>query len=240
MSSDFDDIRPVSAPNTGPDPRISAPTAPATGVDPRTAYQTPDPPAQADVRDFDPAPDAGSDPAFTYDGMQATPAADGDAVQGHRIATPDNPTDVRDLDPAPRATTGGGNDSGRLQVMSAGGGSGGVQTNGMSGVQDPAALNRAGQASTEMAGVVQNHGHVGSDERMWGAVGALSGDLWGGQLGVELSKTMESWDRQATKLKKLCQEIGTRCTTTAGNYTRTESANEQEMNAVRSSLSDFN
>ncbi|MER6091053.1 WXG100 family type VII secretion target [Streptomyces bluensis] len=195
MSSDFDDIRPISAPNTGPDPRISAPTAPNTGPDPRTGYQMPDPPTQADVRDFD---------------------------------------------PAPGATTGGGHDSGDIQFMSAGGGSGGVQTNGMSGVRDPAALNRAGQASTEMASVVQSHGHVGSDDRMWGGVGALSGDLWGGQLGAELSKTMESWDKQATKLKKLCQEIGTRCTTTAGNYTRTESANEQEMNAVRSSLSDFN
>ncbi len=195
VSSDFDDIRPVSAPNTGVDPRISVPTAPATGVDPRTAYR-----------------------------MSASPAR----------------ADVRDLDPAPRATTGGGHDGGDIRLMSAGGGAGGVQTNGMSGVQDPAALNRAGQASTEMASVVRSHGHVGSDERMWGAVGALSGDLWGGQLGVELSKTMESWDRQATKLQKLCQEIGTRCTTTAGNYTRTESANEQEMNAVRSSLSDFN
>lgn len=163
-----------------------------------------------------------------------------DPRTAYQMPDPPARVDVRDLDPAPRATTGGGHDSGGIQVMSAGGDSGGVQTNGMSGVQDPAALNRAGQGANEMASVVQSHGHVGDDERMWGAVGALSGDLWGGQLGVELSRTMESWDRQATRLKKLCQEIGTRCTTTAGNYTRTESANEQEMNAVRSSLSDFN
>ncbi|MFJ8533580.1 hypothetical protein [Streptomyces sp. NPDC093591] len=121
MSSDFDDIRPVSAPTTGPDPRISAPTASANGVDLRTVYQMPAPPAQADVRDFDPAPDAGSDPGFNYDGTQTTSAAEGDAVSGHRIAAPSNPTDVRDLDPAPRATTGGGQDSGGIQLMSAGG-----------------------------------------------------------------------------------------------------------------------
>ncbi|MEU8992376.1 hypothetical protein AB0C98_39375 [Streptomyces sp. NPDC048558] len=182
---------------------MSTPIAPNTGVDPRTAYQMPDPPAQVDVRDLDPAPRA------TTDGSHGS-------------------------------GSGNGSGDGGIQTMSAGNGSGGVQTNGMSGVHDPAALNRAGQGATEMAAVVKSHGHVGGDERMWGAVGALSGDLWGGQLGVEISRTMESWDRQATKLNKLCQEIGTRCTTTAGNYTRTESANEQEMNAVRSSLSDFN
>jgi len=282
VSSDFDDVRPISAPNDGPDPRIEAPTAPLTGPDPRTSQELPEPDGDTDVRDLDPSPpvvpDPGfgglapmgpadtappsaavpspahpvdvrdldpspgnPDPGFASGGLQPMTAADAGGPQGHALETPDRPVDVRDLDPAPGYSgTGGGDPGSGIQTMSGGGSGGGMQSNSMSGVEDPAALNRAGQAANELASVVQSSGMVGEEERMWGAVGSLAGDLWGGELGAELSKTMESWDRQAEKLKRTCVAIGERCTQTASNYTTTESANESEMNSVSNSLADFN
>ncbi|MFM9368328.1 WXG100 family type VII secretion target [Streptomyces sp. Da 82-17] len=317
MSSN-DDVRPISAPNDGPDPRIEAPVADNQGFDPNIVapiaegdslvdrpsltnpgptvpdpgftmpsepHRMPAPDGNLDIRNPGPTvadpgftygglapmtaadaaggappvhglerPDRGGslpdpsptapDPGFAYGGLAPMTAADaGGGAQGHALETPDHPVDVRDLDPAPGYRDGmapGGSSAGGVQTMSGGGPGGAVGSNAFSGVDDPGALNRAGQASTEIGGTVKTAGMVGDDERLWGGVGALSGDLWGGELGVALSSAMESWDAQATKLRKSCEAIGQQCTATANNYTTTESANESEMNSVRNSLADFN
>lgn len=153
------------------------------------------------------------------------------------IAAPDQPVDVRDLDPSP-GTYSAGPGSGGIQTMSSGG-TGGVQTTGFSGVDDPAALNRAGENSNQLASLVHSNGDVGEDAEMMAAVGSLSGDLWGGDLGVTLMSTLGSWDKQARRLARTCGDIGDKCITTAHNHVRTESANESEMNAVHASLPDF-
>ncbi|NBE53615.1 WXG100 family type VII secretion target [Streptomyces boluensis] len=225
-----------------PDPGFSGGLAPMTAADasgapPVHGLERPD--GSADLRN--PGPTA-PDPGFAAGGLAPMTAADAGGPQGHALERPDHPVDVRDLDPAPGysgGSTGGG--GGGIQTMAGGGPAGGARSqSGLNGVDDPAALNRAGQASTELASMVQRGGLVGDDGQMMGAVGALAGDLWGGELGAELMKTMESWDRQAAKLRKSCESIGENCTQTANNYTTTESANETEMNSVRNSLADFN
>ncbi|MFH0522026.1 hypothetical protein ACHBTE_33270 [Streptomyces sp. M41] len=191
---------------------------------------------------MDPAPGADPDPGGLYaDGKRTMPApasgTSGSGPASSPIAGPDQPVDVRDLDPAP-GTHSAGPASGGIQTMSSGG-SGGVQTAGFSGVDDPAALNRAGENSNQLASLVHSNGDVGEDAEMMAAVGSLSGDLWGGDLGVTLMSTLESWDKQARRLARTCGDIGDKCITTAHNHVRTESANESEMNAVHASLPDF-
>ncbi|MBT1090553.1 hypothetical protein ACF063_35530 [Streptomyces chartreusis] len=191
---------------------------------------------------MDPAPGINPDPGGLYtDGVHTMPAPaagnSGSDSAGSPISGPDRPVDVRDLDPSPGShSTGTG--SGGIQAMSSGG-NGGVQTTGFSGVDDPVALNRAGENSNQLASLVHSNGDVGEDADMMGAVGSLSGDLWGGDLGVTLMNTLESWDKQARRLARTCGDIGDKCITTAHNHVRTESANESEMNAVHTSLPDF-
>ncbi|MDI9832216.1 hypothetical protein [Streptomyces sp. KAU_LT] len=159
---------------------------------------------------------------------------------GAPVSRPARPVDVHDLDPAPvrrpSAETGGG-----IRTMSGGGDgtAGGVRTTGFSGVDDPVALNRAGENAKQLASLVHTNGDVGDDAEMMAAVGSLSGDLWGGDLGVALMNTLESWDKQSRRLARTCGDIGDKCVTTAHNHVRTESANESEMNAVHASLPDF-
>ncbi|WP_328878794.1 hypothetical protein [Streptomyces sp. NBC_00299] len=193
---------------------------------------------------MDPAPGTTPDPGGLYTGgIRPMPApaggtsGPGPGSSSSPVAGPDQPVNVRDLDPAP-STPSSGPVGGGIQVMSSGG-SGGVQTTGFSGVDDPAALNRAGVNSNQLASLVHSTGDVGDDGDMMMAVGSLSGDLWGGDLGVALMNTLETWDKQARSLARTCGDIGEKCITTAHNHTRTESANESEMNAVRASLPDF-
>jgi hypothetical protein len=94
VSTEPDSVAPISAPNTGPDPRTSyrldmpAPDAGAdvrTGPDSRNSqpadhtHQMPAPDGPTDVRDWNPAPGTNPDPGFNYNGIQAmsagTPAA---------------------------------------------------------------------------------------------------------------------------------------------------------------------
>ncbi|WP_327354518.1 hypothetical protein [Streptomyces sp. NBC_01304] len=262
MSSESDSVAPISAPNTGPDPRTSH------------RLDVPPPDARPDVRDLDPSPGTSPGPA-AHGGLQpmsatdtapdpriqapttpltgtdpriqapTTPLTGNDPRTSHEMPAPDGRTDVRDLDPAP-GTNPGPPPSNGIQAMSAGGGpSGGpgvgVQAGGgLSGVDDPAALNRAGQGAYQLGSLVQSNGRVGDDEQMIAATAALGADFWGGQLGLELMKTMETWDKQAKKLSNTCAAIGDRCTTTANSYTTTESANDQEMSTLQRSLADFN
>jgi len=192
---------------------------------------------------MDPAPGATPDAGggLHTDGIRTMPAqaagTSGSGPASSPIAGPDQPVDVRGLDPSPGAYS-AGTGSGGVQTLSSGG-SGGVQTTGFSGVDDPAALNRAGENSHQLASLVHSNGDVGDDAEMMAAVGSLSGDLWGGDLGVTLMRTLESWDRQARRLARTCGDIGDKCVTTAHNHVRTESANESEMNAVHASLPDF-
>ncbi|WP_406206286.1 hypothetical protein OG331_40405 [Streptomyces sp. NBC_01017] len=191
---------------------------------------------------MDPAPGVNPDPGgiYTRDIRPVSAPAGGTSGPGSAsspIAAPDHPVDVRDFDPVPGAPS-QGSGTGGIQTMSSGG-SGGVQTTGFSGVDDPAALNRAGENSNQLASMVHSNGDVGEDGEMMAAVGSLSGDLWGGDLGVALMSTLESWDKQARRLARTCGDIGDKCITTAHNHVRTESANESEMNAVHASLPDF-
>ncbi|MFM9371540.1 hypothetical protein, partial [Streptomyces sp. Da 82-17] len=157
------------------------------------------------------------------------------------LPPPDRPTDVRDRDPAPGTAVDPGLHYNGIQTMSGGGngGSGGVQSNGFSGVDAPAALNRAGENANQLASLVHSNGDVGDDLEISAAAGSLAGDLWGGDLGAALLNTMETWDKQAKRLTRISADIGEQCIATAHNHTRTESANEAEMNSVRASLSDF-
>ncbi|MDG4856964.1 hypothetical protein P8605_02110 [Streptomyces sp. T-3] len=77
MSSESDSVAPISAPNTGPDPRGGGGPAPNTGPDPRTSHQldTPAPDARPDVRDLDPSPGTYPSPG-THGGLQPMSAAD--------------------------------------------------------------------------------------------------------------------------------------------------------------------
>jgi hypothetical protein len=240
MSSDTGDVRPVPAPISAP---VSV-SAPNTGPDPRTAYRLPDPDTSRDVQDLDPAPGANPDPGGVYTGdIRTTPASAGGTsvpgAAGSPIAAPDHPVDVRDLDPAP-GTHSSGSGSGGIQLKSSGGGGGGgVQTTGFSGVDDPAALNCAGVNSNQLASLVHSGGDVGEDGDMLAAVGSLTGDMWGGDLGLALMHTLETWDKQARSLTRTCADIGDKCIRTAHNQTATESANASEMDAVRASLPDF-
>ncbi|WP_327351432.1 hypothetical protein [Streptomyces sp. NBC_01304] len=219
----------ISAPNTGFDPRggpISAPhPGQHGGLQPISAADAaPDPRIQAPT----------------------TPLAATDPRTSHQMPAPDSRTDVRDRDPAPGTHPDPGFNHSGIRTMSAGGGpSGGpgvgVQAGGgLSGVDDPGALNRAGQGAYQLGSLVQSNGRVGDDDQMIAAAAALGADFWGGELGFELMKTMETWDKQAQQLSRTCQAIGDRCTTTANSYTTTESANDQEMSTLQRSLADFN
>ncbi|MDG4858540.1 hypothetical protein P8605_10315 [Streptomyces sp. T-3] len=260
MGSESDSVAPISAPNTGLDPRTSH------------RLDVPPPDARPDVRDLDPSPGTNPGPA-AHGGLQPMSAADSgadpriqapttpltgpdprieapttpltgnDPRTSHQMPAPDGPTDLRDRIPAPGTNPDPGFNYSGIQAMSAGGG-GGVGPmqagGGLSGVDDPAALNRAGQGAYQLGSLVQSNGRVGDDDQMIAATAALGADFWGGELGLELMKTMEIWDKQAEKLSRTCAAIGDRCTTTANSYTTTESANDQEMSTLQRSLSDFN
>lgn len=194
---------------------------------------------------MNPAPGTDPDPGGLYTGgIRPMPAPAGGTSglgpgpAGSPIAGPDHPVDIRDLDPAPGTYSSGPGSSSGIQTMSSDG-SGGVRTTGFSGVDDPSALNRAGENSNQLASLVHSNGDVGDDGDMTMAVLSLTGDMWGGDLGVALMNTLESWDKQARSLARTCGDIGEKCIRTAHNHTRTESTNEAEMNAVRASLPDF-
>ncbi|MDI3422711.1 hypothetical protein [Streptomyces luteolus] len=168
-------------------------------------------------------------------------SASSERGEGAPIGAAERTADVRDRDPAPGTAVDPGFHYNGIQTMAGGssGGSGGVQSNGFSGVNDPAALNRAGENANQLASLVHSNGDVGDDPEITAAAGSLCGDLWGGDLGVALFDTMETWDKQAKRLTRICADIGEKCITTAHNQTRTESANEAEMNSVRATISDF-
>ncbi|MDI3406465.1 hypothetical protein [Streptomyces cavernicola] len=212
----------------------------AADADRVPTVRLPPPDRSTDVRDLDPAPGTPAGPGAATGGLQPM-SASSEAGQSAPIGAAERTADVRDRDPAPGAAVDPGFHYNGIQTMAggSGGGSGGVQSNGFSGVNDPAALNRAGENAKELASLVHSKGDVGDDLEITAAAGSLSGDLWGGDLGVALLKSMETWDKQARRLTLICADIGEKCTTTAQNQTRTESANEAEMNSVRATLSDF-
>ncbi|MDI3408395.1 hypothetical protein [Streptomyces cavernicola] len=230
------DVAPSPSPGLGPG--IHAPTAPLTGPDPRTSHGLPRPDMDRDIRDRDLAQGAAVDPGFTGGLQPMTAAVDGRPTPVHRLDVPDHPADVRDPNPsggfAPDPGFGGG---AGIQTMAGGGGGGQART--MSGVADPVALNRAGENAQEIAGILRSKGRVENDDTMVAAWGRLGADFWSGGLGLAIGELMELWDQQVGDLVATCRTIGENCTQTAGSYTRTESANEAEMNAVRGSLSDF-
>ncbi|MFM9368259.1 hypothetical protein [Streptomyces sp. Da 82-17] len=215
---------------------IQAPTTPLTGPDPRSVHSLPSPDMSRDVRDRDLAQGDAVDPGFSGGLQPMTAAADGRTTPVHRLDVPDRPADVRDLNPtggfAPDPGFSGG---AGIQTMAGGGG----QAQTMSGVADPVALNRAGENAQEIAGILHSKGRVEDDETMIAAGGRLGADFWSGELGLAIGEVMELWDQQVGDLVRNCRTIGENCAQTAGSYTRTESANEAEMNAVRGSLSDF-
>jgi hypothetical protein len=158
---------------------------------------------------------------------------------------PNTGADPRAFDPAPGTSPAGtGTDS--FQTMSApNSGSapaGGVQTTGFGTTQvdDPSALNRAGQGALELGSALHSRGRISDDDVMIAASVAVGSEFWSGELGNAITQMMELWDTQVGGLAATCRDIHTRCTTTANNYTRTEAANGDEMTALRqSTLSDF-
>jgi len=99
-------------------------------------------------------------------------------------------------------------------------------------VDDPASLKRAGSGALELAGTLHSASRH-SDDTTGLAASGLEGVNWGGSLGSTLSQTLDTWHEQADALVRTCRDIHDKCTATADNYTNTESANTQNMSAVR-------
>lgn len=104
-------------------------------------------------------------------------------------------------------------------------------------IEDPPSLKRAGTGALELAGELHSKAEVGENALFIGAQGFF-GD-WGGELGTSMLDAKESWVHQTAALVRTCRDLHEQCSTTADNYTKTETANAETMSAASKTRSPF-
>ncbi len=206
MSREPDYVAPISAPNTGPDPRagyrLDTP-APDTRPDIRTGpdsgdsqpagrtHQMPAPDGPTDVRDRNPAPGTNPDPCFHYGGIQTISAGTGPSSA-----------------PATRA---GGSDDNGYGVSNA-------ELGKMADELDEAAqiLEKADKGLAESDTTARTHNMLTS--------------------GRMLKSTTGDWDDEITRLAKQCRSLADKMRQTHTNYSTQEQRTAQDFQAILASL----
>ncbi|MFH8410542.1 hypothetical protein ACH4FX_38075 [Streptomyces sp. NPDC018019] len=120
-------------------------------------------------------------------------------------------------------------------------GDGAVSRSGLLGtttIDDPGALKKAGAGALELAGELKSKEHIADGALHIGGQD-LIGDSWGGELGNAMFEAKELWAKQSAALVQTCRDLHEQCTTTADNYTTTETANAESMHAVSKTRSPF-
>jgi hypothetical protein len=208
VRSESDSVVPISAPNTGPDPRtahqldppdprVLAPTAPLTGLDPRASHRLPAPDGHVGLHDRDPGPDANSGPGFDNGGIQTMSAGAG--------------TDA-----------GSGIGPMRAEPDGAGGGAGGY---GVDSVQ-------MGQMADELdlAALILEKADKGLSES--DATARMHSMLTAGGM---LRSTTTDWDAEVTRLAKQCRTLADKLRRTHTNYATQEFRTAQDFQAILAS-----
>ncbi|MEW9517385.1 hypothetical protein [Streptomyces tubercidicus] len=107
-----------------------------------------------------------------------------------------------------------------------------------SAIEDPQSLKKAGTGALGLAGELHTQSRVAEDSLHWPGQDLLGND-WGGDLGNAILQAEGRWAKQAAALVQTCRALHDQCTTTADNYTKTEAANTETMNAVSKTRSPF-
>ncbi|MGX1477856.1 UNVERIFIED_CONTAM: hypothetical protein RKD50_006664 [Streptomyces canus] len=106
------------------------------------------------------------------------------------------------------------------------------------GIDDPAALNRAGVGAHEMASRTRTVGTHPVDETRASSRDFDSGH-WDGGLGGTLTGLAEIWSSQVSALATDCDSLASQCGGTGMLYQRTEETNTQAMHSLSSKPSPF-
>lgn len=203
-------MAPISAPNTGPDPRTSY------GLD------MPAPDAR-------PAVHTGPDPGNSQP-----------ADQTHQMPAPGGPTDVRDRNPAPGTNPDPGFNSNGIQAMSAGTGPGGATGGTPAPQSVGADDNGYGVSNAELGAMADeldlaaqilekaDKGLAESD-----TTARIHNMLTSGHM---LKSTTGDWDDEITRLAKQCRSLADKMRQTHTNYTTQEERTAQDFQAILASL----
>ncbi|MFF4059287.1 hypothetical protein ACFYZ8_21440 [Streptomyces sp. NPDC001668] len=105
-------------------------------------------------------------------------------------------------------------------------------------IDDPAALNRAGSGSSEMAGRTRTTGAYPVDETR-SASRDFGGGSWDGGLGEALGGLAETWSSQVSSLAGKCDSLSRQCGGSGLLFQSTEAANTQTMRSVSGESSPF-
>ena len=100
-------------------------------------------------------------------------------------------------------------------------------------IKDPAALSRAGTGAGEIAGQTRSAGAHPVDETR-SASRDFGTDNWDGGLDKALSGLAEIWSAQVYALVADCNSLASQCASSGTLYQRTEVANTQNMDSLRS------
>ncbi|MFH9419167.1 hypothetical protein [Streptomyces sp. NPDC017529] len=102
---------------------------------------------------------------------------------------------------------------------------------GETSIDDPGSLKKAGAGALELAGELNSKAGLADGALQIGGQD-LIGDSWGGDLGGAMLEAKERWAKQTAALVRTCRDLHEQCTTTAENYTTTETANSETLAAV--------
>lgn len=102
---------------------------------------------------------------------------------------------------------------------------------GISRVEDPEKLSKAGEGATQLAGRTKSLGKHPEDETR-AAARTLDGQEWGGQLGEALHHLHRKWSSQTEAQSGRCHTVSRQCATTSQNFTQTETANTNTVNSA--------
>ncbi|MET9293603.1 hypothetical protein [Streptomyces sp. NPDC003077] len=105
-------------------------------------------------------------------------------------------------------------------------------------IDDPGSLRQAGAGALELAGELNSKKEGACSALHIGGMGMI-GDSWGGELGNAIFEAKDRWAKQSDALVQVCRDLHAQCTSTADNYTKTETANTETMNALSKTRSPF-
>ena len=104
---------------------------------------------------------------------------------------------------------------------------------GISRIEDPKKLSKAGEGAAQLAGRAEALGRHPEDETR-AAARSLDGQEWGGQLGDALQLLHRRWSSQTQAQSQRCHNLSRQCRTTSQNFTQTETANTNAVNSANS------
>ena len=105
-------------------------------------------------------------------------------------------------------------------------------------VENPDALDAAGDAAAQRAGEIRAAGQL-AEEPSQRAAGGFRGENWDGELGEALADALRKWSGQTSALVGSCRSFAGKCTETAKNFQRTEQTNAAVLRAAGHTDSPF-